>query len=131
MNNGDRREWILIVDDDEDIRDVLTIILENQGYKTVGAFDGVDALERLRDHGNGAPSLVFLDLMMPRLSGVDFAKELRSRPEMRDVPIVILSGDSTALKTAESMDVAGCLTKPVDLRQLLRTLEQFARRVIG
>jgi chemosensory pili system protein ChpA (sensor histidine kinase/response regulator) len=116
--------WILVVDDDDDIRDVVTLILQGHGYQAIGAFDGHDALEQLR-HRDVAPSLILLDLMMPRLNGVDFAAEVRARPLLRDVPIVILSGDSRSRETAASLSVAGCLPKPVDLKDLLATVRRL------
>jgi CheY-like chemotaxis protein len=117
--------WILVVDDDEDIRDVITILLEGRGYAAVGAFDGQDALDQLRERP--APSLILLDLMMPRLNGIDFAVALRARPGLADVPIVILSGDTRARETAASLRAAGCLNKPVDLRDLLAAVERFTQ----
>jgi len=120
-----RSGWILLVDDDEDIRDALALILTTHGYRVVGAFDGVDALEQLRNSADGAPALVFLDLMMPRLNGVELAKELRSRAETRDVPIVVLSGDNRACETAASLKTAGRLPKPVELQDLLATVRRL------
>jgi chemosensory pili system protein ChpA (sensor histidine kinase/response regulator) len=99
---NDPRDWILIVDDDEDIRDVLALVLEGRGYRAVGAFDGLDALDQLRERER-PPLLILLDLMMPRLNGFDFAKQVRARPGLHDVPIVILSGDSGALHAAASL----------------------------
>lgn len=116
--------WILIVDDDEDIRDVIALVLERRGYRAVGAFDGQDALEQLRER-DGAPALILLDLMMPRLNGVDFAKQLRSSAGVSQAPIVILSGDSRARETAASVGAADCLTKPIDLKDLVATVQRF------
>ena len=74
---------------------MIALVLERRGYRAVGAFDGQDALEQLRER-DGAPALILLDLMMPRLDGVDFAKQLRSSAGVSQAPIVILSGDSRA-----------------------------------
>jgi CheY-like chemotaxis protein len=120
-----QRGWILIVDDDEDIRDALALVLQTCGYRTVTAFDGEDALHRLRE--NGPPALVLLDLMMPRMNGVDFAKAMHAHTGMRDVPIVVLSGDSAGVQTAASMR-ATYLAKPVDLQTLLDVVEALAPR---
>jgi DNA-binding response OmpR family regulator len=119
--------WILIVDDDEDIRDVLTMVLQTRGFQAIGAFDGQHALDQLRER-DGTPSLILLDLMMPRLNGVDFAEAARARPGLADVPIVILSGDSRARETAVTLRAAGCLAKPVDLQDLLATVGKLATR---
>ena len=116
--------WILIVDDDEDIRDAIALVLERRGYRAVGAFDGQDALDQLRAH-DGAPALILLDLMMPRLNGVDFAKQFRSSSGVSQAPIVVLSGDSRARETAASLGAADCLSKPVDLMDLVDTVRRF------
>jgi CheY-like chemotaxis protein len=119
--------WILVVDDDEDIRDAVTLILRSRGYQAIGAVDGQDALDQLRSRDQ-PPALILLDLMMPRLNGVDFAAQLRERPQLRDVPLVVLSGDVRGRETAASLHAAACLPKPVDLRDLLSTIERFASR---
>jgi CheY-like chemotaxis protein len=116
--------WILVVDDDEDIRDVVSLILQGCGYQTVGAFDGQDALDKLRGSA-GAPAVILLDLMMPRLSGFEFATAIRTRPELQRVPIVLLSGDTRSRETAASLRAAACLAKPVDLNDLLTTVRRF------
>jgi CheY-like chemotaxis protein len=121
VNDG---HWILIVDDDEDIRDVIALVLGSEGYRAIGAADGQEALERIR--ANGPPALVLLDLMMPRMSGPDFAYALRHDAALASIPIVILSGDATASAIAESLGARGCLLKPVELDKLVGTVAELA-----
>jgi len=113
---------ILIIDDDKDIRDILAMILAAQGHEVATAVDGVEGLDQLRV--SGRPSLILLDMMMPRLDGEGFLKAMRSNPNTADIPVVILTGHTAARKKAAELGTAGCLVKPVELVELLRTIHQ-------
>ena len=112
-------DWhgILVVDDDEDVREMIMLVLALEGYQVVGAQDGLEALEKIRTHGS--PKLILLDLRMPRLNGADFVRALRRDPAHASIPIVILSGDASALDAAQSLGALDLLIKPVELAQLL------------
>lgn len=113
---------VLVVDDDEDIRDLLSLILCLEGYEVQGAVDGVDALESLR---SSRPSVILLDMMMPRLDGEGFLKAMRNNPQTADIPVVITSGHQAARQKAAELGVAGCLVKPIELTDLLRVLNDL------
>jgi chemosensory pili system protein ChpA (sensor histidine kinase/response regulator) len=115
---------ILVVDDDEDIREVTSIVLELRGYHVEVASDGVEALERL-SHGT-PPMVVLLDMMMPRLDGEGFVAAVREKPGMSDVPIVLLSGHQDARQKAVDLHAAGFLAKPFMLDELLAVVRRFA-----
>lgn len=120
----ERHRSVLVVDDDDDIRELLALVLGARGYEVAGAGDGMRALAHLKGHP--PPDLVLLDLMMPHLAGDDLVSLLREDPALSDVPVVILSGDGAACERAASLPVQGCLLKPVNLRDLLSTVERFA-----
>jgi len=82
---------IFIVDDEVDIVTFLSAVLEEHGYTSLSAKDGVEGLEILRKE---KPDLVLLDLMMPKKSGITMFQELRGDPTMRDIPVVIVTGVS-------------------------------------
>lgn len=109
---------MLVVDDDRDIRDVLTDALEAEGYRVVTAADGQDALDWLRS-GAARPCVILLDLMMPRLDGIQFRTELLNDPQLAVLPVVVLSADPSIISTAKSLNFAGSLRKPVPLEALL------------
>lgn len=112
---------VLVVDDDDWIRDILETVLQSAGYDVVVARDGVEALERLEHR---VPDLILLDMMMPRMDGFAFAEELRKRGLRSAIPIVVMSAvDQTRQKTL-LIDPAGFLRKPFDMPVLL---EQVAR----
>ncbi len=116
---------ILVVDDDPDIRETLRLLLALEGYEVDAAEDGLEGLARLR--AGPRPSLILLDLMMPRLDGEGLVREMRRDPSLAEVPVVILSGHGAARCKAAELGVAGCLVKPIELEELLATI----RRVGG
>ncbi|MBN1843323.1 MAG: response regulator [Deltaproteobacteria bacterium] len=82
---------ILIVDDEPDVITFVSAVMEENGYTTIGASDGVDGLEVLRKE---KPDLVLLDLMMPKKSGITMFQELRNDPDMSHIPVVVITGVS-------------------------------------
>jgi CheY-like chemotaxis protein len=82
---------ILIVDDEADQRTFLSTVLEENGYASISAKDGVEGLELLRQE---KPDLVLLDLMMPKKSGISMFQELRSDSNLSHIPVVVVTGVS-------------------------------------
>jgi CheY-like chemotaxis protein len=82
---------ILIVDDEADQRTFLSTVLEENGYASISAKDGVEGLELLRQE---KPDLVLLDLMMPKKSGISMFQELRSDPNLSHIPVIVVTGVS-------------------------------------
>ena len=82
---------IMVVDDDDNVRTMMCVMLEAEGYSAVGARDGLDALERMR---SVAPSLVFVDLMMPRMDGEHLIHSMRADAALSHIPIAIMSGQT-------------------------------------
>ncbi len=107
---------VLVVDDDPDICEVIQTVLEVHGYRVLTARDGVDALEQLR--AGERPSMIILDLMMPRMNGLQFRDEQTRDPALRAIPVLILTGDGRADAKAAALGVEG-LRKPVELATLL------------
>jgi two-component system, chemotaxis family, chemotaxis protein CheY len=108
---------VLVVDDDRDIREVLTDALEAEGYRVVTAADGQEALDWLRS--GARPCIILLDLMMPKMDGIQFRTEVLNDAELACIPVVVLSADPSAIVAAKSLSFAGSLRKPVPLEALL------------
>jgi CheY-like chemotaxis protein len=115
---------ILIVDDDEDIREVLGLVLQAEGHWVEGAADGLEALDRLR-RGN-PPSLVLLDLMMPRLDGEGVLRAMSGDPRLSHIPVCIISGHQDARDRAARLGAIGSLVKPIELDQLSAVIDRAA-----
>ena len=79
---------VLVVDDEEAVRDYLSTVLEDSGFNVVTASDGVEALEQVNI---AAPDFISLDLVMPNKSGLRFLHDLRRRQEWRDIPVVVVT----------------------------------------
>jgi two-component system response regulator VicR len=122
---------VLIVDDDPDIRDVLTLILESQEYQVTTARDGIECIDKLR---KGKPDLMILDLLMPRMDGFAVYKELQDAKwaEYKDMPILILTSvreESSRrryeLETGQKLSVDYYIEKPVSPEVLIDTVEKL------
>ncbi|MDD5667291.1 MAG: response regulator [Actinomycetota bacterium] len=122
---------ILLADDDPDVVDVVSIILEDEGYEVVMARDGAEALEKIRSED---PDLVILDLLMPRVDGFAVFNTLREPAYERwsQLPVVVLtsvreevSKRRYELESGKSMGYAAYLEKPVEPEELLETISSL------
>jgi CheY-like chemotaxis protein len=118
---------VLIVEDDSDTRSALAEVLEDGNYRLIIAENGKVALQELRA-ATSPPCLILLDVMMPVMDGKEFRLEQEKDPVLRTIPVVVLSAHADAVASATQMGAAGFLKKPVDLADLLRTVEQFCTR---
>lgn len=123
---GDRKElgasrFVLIVDDDPDLLDVTSFVIESEGMTVETARDGKEALASLR--AGRLPAVVLLDLMMPVMNGREFLAAVANDPLLQGIPVVVLTA-------SEHMEVPGALevlSKPMDLTALLRVVERYVR----
>jgi len=117
---------ILVVEDDDAIRGLVSEVLRDDGYEVSEASNGVEALARV---GAQRPDLIVLDLMMPVMDGWQFVEECRRQEVCEDVPIVVTSASHDLPKTAERLRAFGvrtCLAKPFDVEGLLALVERYA-----
>jgi two-component system, OmpR family, alkaline phosphatase synthesis response regulator PhoP len=110
---------VLVVDDEMDIREAVAEVLAEEGYEVHAAGDGAEALRKAR---SVHPSLVLLDLMMPGMNGWEFRAAQSRDPELRDIPVVVLS----ALGRVAGLDAEGFIQKPFDLEELLSAVKAHA-----
>jgi two-component system, chemotaxis family, chemotaxis protein CheY len=108
-------ERILVVDDDESIRQIVRLCLSDEGYDVFEAANGLDALGLLRDF---RPDLILLDLRMPVMDGWEFARRYRRGPGPH-APIVAFIAALNAQQECADLDAASVLSKPFDLDDLL------------
>jgi CheY-like chemotaxis protein len=120
---------ILVVDDDEDSREVLRLILEAEGHRVSSAADGVQAYARMT--AGDLPSLILLDLMMPQMDGPTLVSELKQAPPLADIPFIVISGDQAASERAVLLGAAAYLVKPVELEELIAVVKAVAERPAG
>lgn len=111
---------ILVVEDDPDLLALEAEILRSAGYSIMTAADGLEALERA---AASPPSLVLLDMRMPRMDGWQFAKAFRERHGSA-CPIVVVTAAEDARRRAEEIGASGFLEKPFDLEDVIREVER-------
>lgn len=113
---------ILVVDDSPTIRKVVGSILEARAYQALLAGDGQEALELL---GTEKVDLVLLDFVMPRMNGYQFCRELRADPELKNLPVVLMSakGDKIRGQFVQQTGAIDAITKPFDARGLVAVIE--------
>ncbi|WP_437318778.1 response regulator [Sorangium sp. So ce385] len=114
---------ILVVEDDLDIRSILSQLLAFEGYQVEEAADGAEALAMLRK--DGPPALILLDLMMPIMDGWQLRAELQRDPALSSVPVVIVSADVRAEQEASRLCAAGLLKKPLQIEPLLELVHRI------
>jgi PAS domain S-box-containing protein len=112
-------EWVLFVDDDSSVREMVAPTLTEHGYKVLTASNGAEALALLGKHGREI-RVVLTDVDMPVIDGIELIAKLRSR--MPDLPVVVMSGTLDVSKTSLPAGTAGFLTKPFRLEQLLAVI---------
>ena len=121
------RVKVLLVEDDEDTREVLRLILESDGIEVAVARDGLDALNRigqLREQDPRSPSVIVLDYMMPRCSGPQFRQRQLADPEIADVPVILVSAVSDLSSRAALLKPFAMLQKPIDPNQLTSVVRE-------
>ena len=114
---------ILVVDDDEMIRDFVGMVLTEEGFEVLTAPDGAAALDLADEH---QPSLILLDMRMPGVDGWGFAHEYRQRPGPH-APIVVVTAAVDAAESAAEIAAEGYLAKPFDLDDLLQVVSRYAK----
>ena len=109
---------VLLVDDDPVILKLLQVNFEMEGYTVVTASDGVEGLEKARAE---RPDIVLLDIMMPRMDGLQVTKALKGDDDTREIPIILLSAKAQASDVQVGRDIGAddYLTKPFDPLELL------------
>jgi two-component system response regulator MprA len=121
------RPRALVVDDDKAVRESLRRSLEFNGYDVALATDGAEALVAV---GSAAPDVVVMDVMMPRLDGIEATRALRAAGH--DVPVLVLTARDAVGDRVEGLDAGAddYLTKPFDLQELLARLRALLRRAV-
>jgi len=114
-------QMILVVDDDQDIRDALCELLRDEGYEAIAVANGQEALAYL---GTGqVPCVILLDLMMPVMDGWEFRRRQASDPELSKIPVIVITA-AGGLRAA-SIAAERVLAKPLHLDQVLDVLHQY------
>lgn len=117
------RQPILIVEDDVDTREALKFLLETYGYAVVVAGDGADGLAKL--HAGLRPSLILLDLLMPKKNGFQFRVEQAMDAELSEIPVAVYSGNPDACRAEALAGAVAHLHKPIEVEKLLEVVRAY------
>ena len=114
---------VLVVEDDPDVRALVRLFLESEGFSVCSAQDAVAALESLTAN---RPSLILLDVNMPRMDGITFGRRLRRHPDpaIARTPIVLVTAVTDARAAAETIDAADVVVKPISFDKVVSAVEQ-------
>jgi adenylate cyclase len=117
---------ILIVDDNEVNRDILVTRLEIHGYELLQAADGVEALEAAKQH---LPDLILLDVMMPKMDGIEVTKRIKADASLPFMPIILVTAKADSKDVVEGLEAGAdeYLTKPVDQMSMVARVKSVLR----
>jgi DNA-binding response OmpR family regulator len=118
---------ILVADDEARILEMVKLLLEHQGYQVIPAWDGEEALEKIRSE---LPDMVILDIIMPKRDGLAVCKAVRSSVETMFIPIVMLTGQDSVEEKLRGLSAGAddYITKPFNADELLARIEAVLRR---
>jgi two-component system cell cycle response regulator DivK len=117
---------ILVVDDNNDSRELVVKVLKNQGYEMIEAIDGEDALEKAVSE---KPDLILMDISIPKINGYEVTKRLKSLEEVKEIPVVALTAHAMRGDRAKALE-AGCegyISKPINVRELPVQVKSYMR----
>ncbi len=115
---------LLIVEDDQEMRQLVLYTFEDEGYEVSTAANGLEALEKVSQY---SPDVILLDLNMPLMDGAALSAELKSNPLTKHLPLIAISAAENLRRHVE-MPVEGWIVKPFDMAQLITTVEILAER---
>ena len=115
---------VLVVDDDTEFQEVVTEVLEDEGYSVASASHGAAALELLKTL---RPAMILLDVNMPIMNGMEFRDAQQRDPELRTIPTIVVTAVDGMREKMKAFAVDDVLTKPLKLPQLLAVVEKYSR----
>ncbi len=119
---------VLLVDDTDDIREALTLLLTTRGFHVVGAGTGAEAIAHLE--AGLCACVMLLDLRMPEMDGWEVLRRMEANEALADTPVVLLTGDSAHERLARGLGIGQTLLKPVDPDQLIAVVERHCPRTL-
>jgi len=125
MKKGSARK-ILVVEDNQDNREMVVKVLKFNGYGVIEAVDGEEAIEKAKTQ---APALILLDIYLPKMDGYEVAKRLKGDTGLKDIPVIALTAHAMKGNREQALAAGfdGYISKPIDIRELPKQIEQFLR----
>jgi DNA-binding response OmpR family regulator len=124
-------QLILVVDDDPDLVEAISMKLESKKYRVSKAYDGIEAWDRIKEE---RPALLILDVMMPRKNGYELCDEIKKNPDYQDITVILLTAVGSAVGSTSYTHYGGMSTladdyipKPIDLDKLMAMIGEYLR----
>jgi len=117
---------VLVVEDNQDNRELVVKVLEINGYQVIEAVDGEDAIEKIRTEN---PDLILMDLYIPKIDGYEVTRRLKGDRSLRDIPVIALTAHAMKGDMEDAL-AAGCdgyISKPIDVRELPGQIKRFLK----
>lgn len=129
MEGNEKKAHILVIDDEPEIHTMLSKILEREGYSVESAYNAPEAFDRITER---KPNLIILDIMMPRVSGIEVCNRLKADAATADILILILSARDAQTDRIEGLTHGAddYVSKPFHLRSLMRKIEHMLSKKI-
>ena len=122
------KQLILVVDDDPDLVESVSMKLESENFRVSKAYDGIEAMDRIKEE---RPALIILDVMMPRKNGYELCDELKASDEYKDIAVVLLTAVADAVTSTSYTHMDGKTTladdfipKPIELDKLMEMVKE-------
>ncbi len=121
------KKTILVVDDEQDLLDLIEYNLKNEGFNVIKAEDGVSAIHEAK---NNPIDLVLLDIMMPKMDGLEVCNQMRSNADLKHIPIIFLTARGDEKTEVEGLDTGAddYITKPISTKKLISRIKAVLRR---
>ncbi len=121
------KQTILVVDDEQDLLDLIEYNLKQEGFDVLKAEDGVEGIEMAREH---SPNLVLLDIMMPKMDGLEVVERMRDDKKLKKIPIIFLTARGDEKTEVQGLDKGGddYITKPISTTKLISRIKAVLRR---
>jgi two-component system, cell cycle response regulator DivK len=118
---------VLVVEDDQDNREMVIKVLKHNGYQPIEAVDGQEAVERAKAE---QPDLILLDLYIPKIDGYEVTRRLKRDQDLHHIPIIALTAHAMKGDREEALAAGfdGYITKPINVREFPRQIEHFLRQ---
>lgn len=113
---------ILVVDDDPDFKQLLVFDLKRQGYETITAANGEEGLEKAAAE---KPDLIILDIKMPKVDGYTFVRRMNKEPEIKDIPVIVLTSYEPMKEMFKLEGVKDYFVKSADMKMLLSAVNKY------
>jgi CheY-like chemotaxis protein len=117
---------VLVVDDNDDSRDLVVKVLKNKGYHMVEAVDGEDALEKAESEN---PDIILLDISIPKLDGYEVTRRLKSRERFKNIPIIALTAHAMKGDREKALQAGydGYISKPISVHELPEQIKSYLK----